>query len=249
MQQTFRFLILVALLTPLTALAKETVILQRATHAPNQIKLSLDPAFGDSWKGVHIARLALQTPGHQRRLDLGPLAKSGGIDVDLSPIGADCALIQAELGPAPKGDGSMPKVTRVSKLLVCPPGDGQKALAARRRAGAMTTTKAGSRFEVRPLNNPATVRPNTVLVVRIYDEGESRADLRVVATGPDGATREALTDRGGIAVLTIPTSGAWTVRYTAVRDDQTYEASLSFEVLPTTTGNSVAWRAIEGGAR
>ncbi|HEX9735828.1 MAG TPA: hypothetical protein VGG06_28030 [Thermoanaerobaculia bacterium] len=36
----------------------------------------------------------------QRRLDLGPLAKSGELEVELAEARNDCVLVLAELGPA-----------------------------------------------------------------------------------------------------------------------------------------------------
>lgn len=234
---------LAALAAP--ALAGDAVRLTRAVDG-GQVTLRLDPELAASWKTVNVGRLVMQTPARQRRLDLGPLAKSGDLVVDLAETKSECVLVLAELGPADaKGRAdAWRRVTHASKHLVCPAGDGREALLARRRAGSVATAKTGSRVEVRPLLNPATVRPGKDIAVRVYFEGAPRTDAEVTASGPGGAELRAVTGPTGVAVLRISASGAWTVRYRARHGDETYEASLAFDVLP-----DAAWRPyVAGGA-
>ena len=224
----------------------DSVELSRPGIDRSQVRLSLEASLAPSWKDVNIGRLVVQTPGRQRRLDLAPLSKSRHLEADLAEARTECVLLIAELGPADtKGySGSWQRITRVSKLMVCPPGRDPDALAARRRAGAALTAKSGSRIEVRPLFNPATVRVGRDLAVALYQGGEPQSDAKVIAQGPGGRLLRGRTDTAGVAVIRIPASGTWTVSYSVDRGDASHRASFSFDVLPETVWQSF----LKGGA-
>lgn len=218
--------------------------------------LLLDAAFGSSWQDVNIGRLVLRTPGRQARLDVGEAAglsaKSRALDFGRA-AGAGCAMIVADLGPGfEKGrPDSWQRITHATKIVTCS-SDAAAALSgaeieARRAAGSLLMAKTGSRVELQPLANPATLRPGADLPLRAFCDGTARAGIEVAATAPDGSRHYAATDRVGAAVLSIDAAGRWRFEVTCTAgageaDAPQLVAELIVDVLP-----AAAWSMDEAG--
>lgn len=179
--------------------------LQGATY-----RLSLPAELGESWREINVGRLQVRTAGGQSALDDARLPASGHLNLALAEAG--CSLLQADLGPATTAgrSDSWQRVTRCTKIVHCPAGADR---ATRRRAGVLLTAKTGSRVEIRPLFNPLTLVPGSDLPVRLYFEGESVRGGVISGRGPDGVEVESTADGVGIATLTIPRTGGWTLRF------------------------------------
>lgn len=162
-----------------------------------------------SWKSAASARLIVRGPNGQRAIE-----RPDGARLDLA-LEAGCSLVTVDFGKA------------AAKHLACrDAGSSTEILAARLEAAALLNSKIGSRYELRPMNNPATVKPGTDLTVRVYADGEARAGAMVTAVGPDGKARTATSDAVGAATLRLDVAGRWTLRAEHVGG----AAELSFDV-------------------
>ena len=244
--------LIVALALVSTALSAEPVRLDRDDTGG---RLVLDAALGSSWQDVNIGRLAIRTASHQERLDVGgsgaPSAKSRRLALAPRPDGG-CALIIADIGPGfEKGrPDAWQRVTHATKIIDCgssPPDALTVAHIERRRAaGSIFMAKTGSRAELQPLANPATLRPGADLPVRVYCDGAARAGIELAAVHPDGSRRYATTDAVGAVVMRIDSAGSW--RFEAHcqprargGDTPPLVATLSVDVL-----DADAWSYLEG---
>jgi hypothetical protein len=166
-----------------------------AAGEPAVVRLELDAGLGDSWREVNVGRVVVRSGGDQRRVPASALP--AGRVLELSAPAGECSLVLADLGPAAERGrpDSWSRVTRAAKIVTCPDvstSGALEALQARARAAGLLTAKTGSRIEIRPLANPATVRPGSDLPVRLYFEGDAAAGARVSATGPDRCAAKAL---------------------------------------------------------
>jgi hypothetical protein len=182
-----------------------------AAGEPAVVRVELDAGLGDSWREVNVGRVVVRSGGDQRRVPASALP--AGRVLELYAPAGECSLVLADLGPAAERGrpDSWSRVTRAAKIVTCPDASTSEAFRARVRATGLLTAKTGSRIEIRPLANPATVRPGSDLPVRLYFEGAAAAGARVTAAGPDGLRRDAFADAAGIAVLRIPAAGLWTL--------------------------------------
>ncbi len=229
-----RFLLFLLIAVP--AEAHDAVVSTRSAQDSARFDIRPSVVLGDSWDDVHTARLLVRTAGHQQRLQVEDASEGGAVAWRTN---ADsCALLVADLGP--KSDRARPdgwrRLTHASKQLLCPgepiASDALPAwLTMRRRAGALTTAKTGSRVEIRPLFNLATLRAGRDLAVRIYRDGEAHAGATVHAEGPGGQKRTAQADGAGIAILRIASAGAWRIRYRTTLDGRATQATVAFEVV------------------
>ncbi|MDX1502526.1 MAG: DUF4198 domain-containing protein [Thermoanaerobaculia bacterium] len=175
-------------------------------------RVRLAAELGVSWRQVNLPRFRLRQPDRlsalpRERLPAGP-------DLELALAPSRCSLLELDVGPpADRGrPDAWRRATRCLKLAHCAPGASD---ADRRRATAMATAKTGSRIEIRPLVNPLLVQPGSDLPVRLYYEGEAVVGAAVEATGPGDARAAAVSDRVGIAVLTLPAPGLWRLSFAA----------------------------------
>ncbi|HEX6198768.1 MAG TPA: DUF4198 domain-containing protein [Thermoanaerobaculia bacterium] len=200
---------LVLLLTGLLAVAP--TVARGGTGEPSVVRLELDARLGDSWREVNVGRVVVRSGSGQRRVPAGSLPV--GRVLELAAPAGECSLVLADLGPASERGlpDSWSRVTRAAKIVSCPAAGSPGAFAARVAAAGLLTAKTGSRIEIRPLVNPATVRPGSDLPVRLYVEGDAVTGARVTAVGPGGLRRDAFSDGAGIAVLRIPAAGLWTL--------------------------------------
>jgi hypothetical protein len=184
---------------------------QSGTGEPSVVRLELDAGLGDSWREVNVGRVVVRSGSGQRRVPAGSLP--AGRVLELTAPAGQCSLVLADLGPASERGlpDSWSRVTRAAQVVSCPAAGSPGAFGARVAAAGLLTAKTGSRIEIRPLVNPATVRPGSDLPVRLYFEGDAAAGVRVSAVGPDGLRRDAFSDAAGIAVLRIPAAGRWTL--------------------------------------
>ena len=187
------------------------------------LRLTLPEELGGSWRAVNVGRL--QVRSDQGLASLARRALPEGTVLDLTLTAPGCSLFEVNLGPPSEAgrSDSWQRVTRCSKILACRREAGDDA---RRRAGVLVMGKTGSRIEIRPLFNPLLLLPGSDLPVRLYFEGESVPAGTVRALGPDDAELRASSDRVGIANLTIPSAGRWTLRF----DHGDAEAELIFDV-------------------
>ncbi len=219
-----------------------------AAAAPGRLRLTLAPALGASWREVNVARLVVRTAGRQRRVPAAALPASAELEI-ARPAGG-CALVLADLGPASAmgRPDAWQRVTRASKLVICPAAGAPGAREARVRAGALLTAETGGLLEVQPILNPATVRPGSDLAVRVVVRGEPRLGVHVTASGPGGRSLDAWSNPQGLATFTIPASGRWTVwfRYPLDEAGPEAEAALGFDVEPAAFWNR---RPVSGEVR
>lgn len=249
--------LLIALLTAGAAWAASPVAVVRSDAESGTHRLVLDPALGASWQEVNIGRLVVRTPLGQRAIGLegsaAPPSKSRELDLDLPSVG--CALIIANLGPGfDKGrPDAWRRITHAAKIVACSTQgavdeDSKAALESRRRAGGLLMAKTGGRAEIRPLANPATLRPGAELPVRAYCRGQAGAGIEVVATAPDGSRRYARTDAVGSVSIAIESAGPWHLAISCsdadAPDDLPLTASLDVEVL-----TRASWAALLGDRR
>ena len=194
--------------------------------ASGAVQLRPPGELGRSWQEVAVGRLVLRTPaGSSSRLS-PTLPKTSRLAVEGPARG--CGLLQVDLGPAAVRGRSDAwwRMTRCSKVVVCrATGRPARDRAAREEIGPVLTAKTGSRIEIRPLFNPLVVPAGGDLPVRAYFEGRAVAAARVVGRGPGGVEVEARSDRVGIANLTLPAAGAWTLSF----EHRSATAELSFE--------------------
>ncbi len=187
------------------------------------LAVELAPELGESWAEARVGRLVLRSAAEQR--SLRELLPAEGRRFE-APAGDGCGVVLATFGPDAQG------VTRTSRLVVCPDGlSGDASLRARLDVGGHAGAKAGGPIEIRPLTNPALLRPGRDLVVRLYLQDRPSAGVLVAAEGEDGGRVEGRSDGSGIASLTLPAPGAWTLRYRDTRDGTAFVAELAFEVL------------------
>jgi hypothetical protein len=220
-------------------------------------RLLLDPALGASWQDVNIGRLVVRTPGRQERLDTddrpGPSAKTRALMVKSMPT-SGCALIIADLGPGfDKGrPDAWQRITHATKIVSCAGGDGPARLSlgeieARRHAGSMLMAKTGSRVEIQPMANPATLRPGADMPVRAYCDGAARLGVEVAAIAPDGSRRYATTGAVGTAVLHIDAAGRWRFEVTCTPRSATADAPPLVASLVVDVLSNEAWSNLEAG--
>lgn len=205
-----------ALLSTVPATAESPVRLVRTDTGD---RLELDARFGTSWRDVNIGRLVVRSAGRYETLEAGDADgqigdKARRLALEHLPS-ADCALIIADLGPGyEKGrPDAWQRITHATKIVSC--GGSQDALTSaqierRRVAGGLLMAKTGSRAELQPLANPATLRPGADLPVRVYCDGQARAGVEVAAIRPDGSRSHLATDAVGAAILPVDSAGAWT---------------------------------------
>lgn len=237
-----RFLLFFLIAWP--AVAHDTLVVSPKAGDPTRLDIMPSPALGASWNDVHVARLLVRTANRQQRLaGRGEGHGEGRAEpVVWHPSGEECSILVADLAPAIEREqaDAWRRLTHATKRLVCPeapeaPKDLATWLAMRRRVGALATAKSGSRIEVRPLLNPASLRPGRDLPVRIYRDGVSQIGVEVRAEGPSGHTVSARTDASGIATLRISSPGWWRVRYRTTLDDRASQATFAFDVVSNET--------------
>ncbi|MCP4203875.1 MAG: DUF4198 domain-containing protein [bacterium] len=203
---------LVFLLALATAAGAESLRLERLQGGTH--RLSLPAELGESWREINVGRLQVRSASGQKAVDPERLPATGHLNLSLSRTG--CSVVQVDVGPAATAgrSDSWQRVTRCTKIAACPEGGRAGAGAAmRQRAGALLTAKTGSRIEIRPLFNPLALEPGSDLPVRLYYQGEAVRGGVISGRGPDGVEIQATADGVGIATLTIPAAGGWTLRF------------------------------------
>lgn len=181
-----------------------------ARLADGRLTVDLAPDLGASFAEARVGRLVLRSAAEQRSL-----LPATGRRVEAAADG--CAVVLATFG-----------ATRTSRLVACPKG---ATLSDRLGIGGHAGAKTGGPIEIRPLQNPALLRPGRDLAVRLYLEGRPSEGEIVVAERSDGQRLEARSDAEGIAGVRLPAPGAWTLRYRDTLDGTDYLAELTFEVL------------------
>lgn len=211
-----RFLPSLALLSGLLAapvLADSALELKNRDDGP---RLVLGAALGDAWNDVAVNRLVARSSERQRTLPAAADGRELRLDLD-----AGCSLVLVDVG------------AHASKIVYChPAANPRQALDERLAVAGLTTTKTGSRIEIRPLRSPTLLAPGTDLPVIVYLESAAQAGVEVEAVGPDGRRQSAVTDDVGAAHFAITASGPWTVRYRARLDGAEHVAELQFDVPP-----------------
>ncbi len=254
MRMRVPLLLLAAAALAIPALGNGPVTLVRGEGGA---QLVLDPTLGTSWQDVNIGRLAVRTPEGQERLSPdvtgGPTAKSRALAVKSMPS-ADCVLIIADVGPGfEKGrPDAWQRITHATKIVSCGGGDGggntklsTEEIEKRRHAGSLLMAKTGSRVEIQPLVNPATLRPGADLPVRAYCDGAARPGVEVAAIAPDGSRRYARTDAVGAAVLRIETAGRWRVEVPCSARSDSVDAPAMVATLVVDVLGDEAWSNLE----
>ncbi len=207
--------------------------------AGNRLTLAPDFVLGTNWHALHVARVAVRTPGGQRRIEIDQSNLLA--DGPRVAIGPGCSLVIVDLGPqlTTRTPNDWRHVTHATKIIRCTDDiraqdDPARALAERARAGAVATAKVGSRIEIQPLFSPTTTRVGGDLPVRVFLDGEAQADATVIAEGPNGQQHQARSDQVGAAVFTIDTPGTWSLSFRAQRDGEPERvATLVFDIAPT----------------
>lgn len=254
MRMRVPLLLLAAAALAIPALGSGPVTLVRGEDGA---RLVLDPALGASWQDVNIGRLVVRTPEGQERLapdaSGGPSAKSRALTVKSMPS-TDCALIIADVGPGfEKGrPDAWQRITHATKIVSCAGGDGTAKLSgeeidARRHAGSMLMAKTGSRVEIQPMANPATLRPGADLPVRAYCDGAARPGVEVAAIAPDGSRRYVSTDAVGAAVLPIDAAGRWRFEVACAASSERTDAPAMVATLVVDVLSADAWSNLEVG--
>lgn len=205
-------------------LAGESADLRELDDRAGRFRLTLAPDVGTAWSDADVTRLAVRSPGRQKSV-LSALKAARGSHLDLD-LGPGCSLVLLDLADRRAG-------SRSSKLVACRSAAGPRdALVERLAAAEELTAKIGGRIEIRPLLNPALVRPRSALALRAYFENAPQEGATLTARGPGGARLEAVTDAAGIARFTIPRHGRWTIAYRAERGGAVHRAELELEVEP-----------------
>jgi len=215
------------------------------------------------WDTRPPTRLFVRNEGTQEnRENVTPTAGDAGVtEVTLPEAGA--ALIGAEFPPRVERVAAADFARVVNARLA---GDARKAYDAKpptgesrvrmlesattlartdtadgapRRGSPTAVSKTGQRVEIRPLMDPSAIEVGGDLALRLYVDGDKRADATLVAVHiPSGARQTITPHPTAIANININQSGRWRLEMSALdpgpagadADWILYSATLTFEV-------------------
>lgn len=216
-----------------------------------------------SWEALRPTRLFARNEGSQENRDaVTPVAGSASLTrVTLSESGA--ALIGVEFAPrievvavdvlrqatnqrlaesqrkaldaaTPAGNVRV-RLVQSAATLARVVGDSS----GRPRASPTAVSKSGLRVEIRPLMDPSLIEAGTDLAIRLYVDGDKRADATVVAVHVASGARQVITPNStAIANISIAQAGRWRLEMSAFDRGQAggdadwtlFSSTLTFDV-------------------
>jgi hypothetical protein len=216
-----------------------------------------DRPAGGAWRAEDVRWMLVRVAGTQHNFDAPPLDESarpiatlelagvGLIGIDLQPreVEVQAASLRRfleERGTREQGAEVAPdrptvRVRRVESFTTLVRCGAPGAAAGRSEATGRTVQEA----EIRPLMDPAALRPPTDLPLKLYLGGSPASGARLIATHvPSGAARECRADGSGACVLTLDAPGQWRLEFHSLTRAAEGEepalvlrsASLTFEV-------------------